>query len=464
MSGGGSFARRGGVLHCGPCSLSALAEEHGTPLYVYGGGEILDRLAALRRAFAPLNPLVAYSAKANSSLAVLDLLARHGAGADIVSGGELHRCLRAGVPPGRIVFAGVGKTVRELEQGLEAEILSFHVESAHELAALASAARRAGRPAPFAVRVNPGVLSPTHEYTQTGHATAKFGVPPEEAVQLYREVREDGFLEPVGVCVHVGSQVRQIRPFRDALETVVAVAERCRREAGVRLRYADLGGGFAVAGPDGPGLDLAELGGQAVRLVAGSGLSLVVEPGRALVGGAGVLLTRVLHVKRSGGKTFVVVDAGMTDFVRPTYYGAAHAVEFVDPAGHGPPARVDVVGPVCESGDFLALDRRLPLPGPGELLCLRTAGAYGFSMASNYNSRPRPAEVMVHDGAACLVRARESYEDLVRGERAWHAADAGAGAAQLCSSRSSPLPSGPVADAVRGAEHPPGDRPCTSAS
>ncbi len=419
MKDGGSFARRGGVLHCGPCSLAALADEHGTPLYVYGGGEIVGRLEAMRRAFAPQNPLVAYSAKANSSLAVLDLLARHGAGADVVSGGELYRCLRAGMAAERIVFAGVGKTAREMERALEADILSFHVESAAEMALLASVARRAGRPARFAARVNPGVRSPTHEYTQTGHAAAKFGVPPAEAAELYRAARNDAFLDPVGVCVHIGSQVREIRPFLDALKTTLAVAERCRRDGDAQLRYADLGGGFAVADGDGAELDLDELGGAASSLIAGSGLSLVVEPGRSLVAGAGVLLTRVLHVKRSGGKTFVVVDAGMTDFVRPSYYGAAHPLELVDPAGQGAPSRVDVVGPVCESGDFLARRRCLPLPRPGALLCLRAAGAYGFSMASNYNSRPRPAEVMVHEGVPRLVRTREAYEDLVRGETAW---------------------------------------------
>lgn len=401
--------------------MASLAEEHGTPLYVYGGEEIAGRLHAIRRAFAPLDPLVAYSAKANSSLAILGLLARHGAGADVVSGGELYRCLRAGVPPERIVFAGVGKTEREMEQGLEADILSFHVESAPELALLASVARRAGRPARFAVRVNPDVRSPTHEYTQTGHASAKFGVAPPDAAALCRDARRDDFLQPVGIAVHIGSQVREPLPFVNALEAALAVAERVRDDGCDSLRYVDLGGGFAVAGEEGPGLDMAELGAAAAKRMAGSRLSLVVEPGRAVAGPAGALLTRVLYVKASAGKTYVVVDAGMTDFVRPSYYGAAHPVEFVDAAEQGPRARVDVVGPVCESGDFLVRNRSLPLPRPGALLCVRAAGAYGFSMASNYNSRPRAAEVMVHDGAARLVRRRETYEDMVRGELPWPA-------------------------------------------
>ncbi len=419
MTGGGAFERRAGLLHCGPCPLDAIAEEHGTPLYVYSGAHVLARLRALREAFRPLDPLVAYSAKANSSMAVLGLLARSGAGADVVSGGELFRCLRAGVPPERIVFAGVGKTAREMEEGLDADIMSFHVESAAEMALLASVARRVGKPARVAVRVNPGVRSPTHEYTRTGHATAKFGVAPPEAAEMYRSACADGFLEPVGVCVHIGSQVREVRPFVDALKTALAVAERCRRDAGVQLRYVDIGGGFAVADADGAELDLAQLGGEVSSLMAGRSLSLVVEPGRSLVAAAGVLLTRALYVKRSGDKTFVVVDAGMTDFLRPSYYGAAHPIEFVDPAGQGAPARVDVVGPVCESGDFLAKDRLLRLPRPGALLCVGAAGAYGFAMASNYNSRPRPAEVMVHQGVARLVRTREGYEDLLRGETTW---------------------------------------------
>jgi len=409
------------VLHCGPCSTAALAREHGTPLYVYGGEEIAERLRAIREAFAPLDPLVAYSAKANSSRAVLGLLARHGAGADVVSGGELYRCLRAGVPPRRIVFAGVGKSEREMAQGLEADILSFHVESAPEMTLLAAVARRAGRPARFAVRVNPDVRSPTHEYTQTGHATAKFGVAPLDAAALYREARHDDFLEPVGAAVHIGSQVRETAPFLSALEEVLAVAEQARGEGCATLRYVDLGGGFAVAGEEGPGLDLVELGSAAAKRMTGSGFSLVVEPGRALVGQGGALLTRVLYVKESAGKTYVVVDAGMTDFVRPSYYGAVHAVEFVDLADEGPATRVDVVGPVCESGDFFVRDRSLPLPRPGTLLCVRGVGAYGFSMASTYNSRPRAAEVMVQDGAARLVRRREAYEDLVRGEVPWPA-------------------------------------------
>lgn len=399
--------------------MASLAHAHGTPLYVYGGEEIAARLRMVREAFAPLDPLVAYSAKANSSSAILGLLARHGAGADVVSGGELYRCLRAGVPPERIVFAGVGKTEREMERGVEADILSFHVESAPEMAALASVARRAGKRVRFAVRVNPDVRSPTHAHTQTGHATAKFGVSPPDAAALYRDARHDDFLAPVGASVHIGSQVRETRPFLDALEVVLAVAEQARRDGCASLRYVDLGGGFAVADHAGPGLDLAGLGAAVARRMADSPLSLVLEPGRALVCEAGVLLTRVLYVKASAGKTYVVVDAGMTDFVRPSYYGAAHPVEFADAADEGPATRMDVVGPVCESGDFLVRDRSLPLPRPGTLLCVRAAGAYGFSMASNYNSRPRAAEVMVQDGVAQLVRRRESNEDLVRGELPW---------------------------------------------
>ncbi len=414
------FPRVAGVLHCGPHALDALAEEHGTPLYVYNGDRALERLRLVREAFRGLDPLVAYSVKANPNLALLGLLARAGAGADIVSGGELHCALSASVAPERIVFAGVGKTPDEMRYGLESGIRAFHVESAQELEALGAVAAGLGREAPVAVRVNPDVDSPTHAFTRTGHARSKFGVAPAEAAALYRRVAEHPGLRAVGVDVHIGSQVRDPRPFLGALDVVLDVAARAERETGARLEYVDLGGGFGIEDPVAEEIDLPALGREVAARLAAAGrpLQLVVEPGRFLVGDAGVLLTRVLYVKRSGGKTFVVADAGMTELIRPSHYGGEHAISPVrEPDPEAAVEQVDVVGPVCEQGDFLARGRRLALPSPGALLCVHQAGAYAAAMASNYNSRPRAAEVLVHDGHAALVRRRERYRDLIRNER-----------------------------------------------
>ncbi len=414
------FARRGGLLHCGAYSLENLAQQYQTPLYVYNGDRILERKRTLEKAFAgleaSLRPLVAYSVKANPNLAVLDLLARAGAGADIVSGGELFRALRAGISADRIVFAGVGKSPAELRYGLEAGIMSFHVESAQELEALGALAAEMGAVAPVAVRVNPDVQSFTHEFTSTGHAAAKFGVSPGEAHEMYRHVAESPALRAVGVDVHIGSQIRDPAPFLRALDVVLGVADRARREYGIELDYVDLGGGFGISDGAGEALDIRALGSAVGSRLEGRNLSLILEPGRFLVGDAGVLVTRVLYVKKSGNKTFVVTDAGMTELIRPSHYGGVHSVSPVRENGRDPVERVDIVGPVCEQGDFLARDRPLPLPSPGALLCVHQAGAYGFTMASNYNSRPRPAEVLVHGEHVTLARRRERYDDLIRGE------------------------------------------------
>ena len=406
------FPRVDGVLHCGSHSLEDLANRHGTPLYVYDGERVLERLRAVREAFE--GALVAYSVKANSNLAVLRLLAGAGAGADIVSGGELHAALLAGVQPQRIVFAGVGKTRDEMAAALRAGIRAFHVESAAELDALSEVAEAMGRAAPVAVRVNPDVSSPTHRFTRTGHARAKFGVPPNEALKLYDRIARRPRLRAVGIDVHIGSQLRDATPFLSALGTVLDVAERARRDAGARLEYVDLGGGFGIREPGADDLDLRSLGSEAARRVQGRGMELVVEPGRFIVGDAGVLLTRVLYVKRGGGVTFVIADAGMTELIRPSHYEGQHEIVPVREAPRRSAEVVDVVGPVCEQGDFLARGRTLPLPEPGALLCVKQAGAYGFAMASNYNSRPRPAEVLVQGGRAVLARRRETYADLVR--------------------------------------------------
>lgn len=410
------FPRVDGELFCGEVRLRALAERFGTPLYVYNGAAIDARYRAFGCAFAAVDHLVAYSVKANGNLAVLARLAALGAGADIVSEGELYRAVLAGIDATRIVFAGVGKTEAEMRAALDAGIYGFNVESAGELDVLAAVAAGMGVEAPFALRVNPDIVAPTpHAYTRTGHLETKFGIPAEEALELYRRARGTAGLCIRGIDVHLGSQIADPEPYGRAVARVLELVGELRGD-GIELEYLDMGGGFAIRYGDGESMDLDALARAVVPRVQGTGLRLVIEPGRYIVGEAGVLLTRVLYVKRGERKTFVVTDAGMSELLRPSHYGGYHEIEpAVQHAGR-PVERVDVVGPVCETGDFLALDRPLPLPEPGELLAVRQAGAYGFAMTTNYNGRLRPAEVLVDGGEARLVRRRETLEDLVRGE------------------------------------------------
>jgi len=410
------FPRLGRVLHCRTQSLETLADRFGTPLYVYDGQGIHAQIQVFQRAFAEANLLLAYSMKANGNLALLQRVGSWGCGVDIVSAGELHRALRAGIPADRIVFAGVGKTPEEMRAGLRAGILSFHVESEGELDRLEEVARQEGSPAPIGIRVNPDILVNTpHEYTRTGHAASKFGVALGEAEALYRRAARSPHLAIQGVDVHIGSQILDVDPYLRALDAVLEMMDRLEGE-GIRFEYLDLGGGFGVGYDRGDGLPIESLAKEVVRRMQGRGLRLILEPGRALVGEAGVLLVRVLYVKVAGGKTFVITDGGMTDLLRPSHYGGWHEVLPVCLREGTVEETVDVVGPVCESGDFLALDRNLPLPEPGDLLAVATSGAYGFSMSSNYNARPRPAEVLVEGDSVHLVRRRETLDDLIRGE------------------------------------------------
>ncbi len=412
---GKPFPMVDGQLHCGSLPVRGLAARFGTPLYLYDFDFCRRRIQAFQEAFAEVDPLLAYSVKANSNLAILNRLAALGTGADIVSGGELYRALRAGIQPGRIVFAGVGKTDRELKEGLDARIYSFNVETTGELHRLEEMARERDGRAPFGVRVNPDILTDTpHEYTRTGHAETKFGLPVPVAVGLYRWAKTRPHLNIKGIDVHIGSQITDPAPYKKAVRSVLEIVHLLKKE-GIHLKYLDLGGGFGVP-YEGAEMDLQALAAQILPVVRGLGLKLILEPGRSIVGEAGTLVTRVLGVKKAGGKTFVITDAGMTDLIRPSHYGGVHPVRRVEEMEEREVRKVDVVGPICESGDFLALEREIPIPRPGELLAVGIAGAYGFSMASNYNSRPRPAEVLVEDGEAHLIRERESYEDLVRGE------------------------------------------------
>lgn len=410
------FEYRNDVLHCEGVSTATLVAEYGTPLYVYSENVILERLRAFTGAFAALDPLIAYSVKANGNLAVLRLLAGAGAGADIVSGGELHRARLAGMPSDRIVFSGVGKTITELAAGLDADIYAFNVESEGELRMLSDLAVTMNTRAPIAFRVNPDVQTQTpHHYTATGHKQTKFGIPYDEAERLYIAAAKMPGIIVRGVDVHIGSQILDVEPYRLAVTRVLELVDRLRT-SGIGLEFIDVGGGFGVSYEGETGPAPTEFAAGLVPLLAQTGLRTVFEPGRYLVGPAGVLLTRVLFMKEMGGKTFVITDAGMNDLLRPSHYSSYHRVEPAQRTAGRDTVAVDVVGPICESGDFLALDRPIPRVEPGELLAIGTTGAYGFSMASTYNARPRPAEVMVAGDRHRLVRRRETYDDLVRGE------------------------------------------------
>jgi diaminopimelate decarboxylase len=412
---GKPFPRIDGRLSCGPFEVRDLAGHFGTPFYLYDFDFIRSRVQAFQEAFRGTKLLLAYSVKANGNLAILNRLGALGVGADIVSGGELYRAVKAGIEPGKIVFAGVGKTEEELRAGLDARIHSFNVETTGELHRLEELARERDGRAPFGIRVNPDIHSPTpHEYTRTGHAETKFGLPVPVAVGLYRWAATRPHLLARGIDVHIGSQIVEPAPYKKALRSILEVAHLLRKE-GIHLEYLDIGGGYGVP-YTGDEMDIQALAASILPLVKDSGLKLILEPGRSIVGEAGLLVTRVQAVKVSGSKTFVITDAGMTELIRPSHYGGFHPIAAVEEQEGRTVKRVDVVGPICETGDFLAQDRELPLPKAGELLAIGIAGAYGFTMASNYNARPRPPEVMVDSGEVHLVRARESYEDLVRGE------------------------------------------------
>ncbi len=410
--------RPGAALYCGKVSLEALARRFGTPLYVYSADQIVERLALFQAAFAGREHLVCYAVKANSALAILKLLAGRGAGFDIVSGGELERVLAAAPEAaGRVVFSGVGKTPAEIDLALEAGILAFNVESESELDLLAERAQKLKRRARFALRVNPDVFADTHPYISTGLREHKFGIDIRQAPKIYRNAAHSRWLEPYGVSVHIGSQIRSADPFGSAMERVSKLVAQLVRE-GVRLQAVDAGGGLGIdyhaAGFDAVP-KVAEYAAAVESALAGFKGRLLIEPGRFVVAQAGALLTRVLYVKRNGNKTFVITDAAMNDLIRPALYQAHHEIAPVRLRA-GKPRPVDVVGPVCESGDFFARDRSLAPVDPGDLLALLDAGAYGMAQSSNYNTRPRAAEVLVEGAQARLIRRRETIADLLAPE------------------------------------------------
>ncbi len=410
------FTYRDGELHCEEVSLAALAARHGTPLYVYSTAAIVRQFRAFDDAFGDTPHLVCFAMKANDHLAILALLARAGAGFDVVSGGELWKALRAGADPARIVFSGVGKTDAEIEEALRQKILMLNIESPQELDAVARIAARLGVRAPISLRVNPDVDPKTHPYISTGMKKSKFGIAISEALAHYRRAQATGHLALVGVDCHIGSQLTDVSPFVDALARVRGLIGQLAEEglAG-ELHYLDFGGGVGITYKDETPPTPAAYAAALRAGLAGLGLTLVLEPGRAIVGNAGALVTRVLYRKETGEKRFVVIDGAMTELVRPALYGSYHALQPVRPRGASTIV-ADVVGPVCESGDFLAKDREMEAPEPGDLLAVMSAGAYGYVMASNYNARPRPAAILVDGPRHHIIRDRESLEDLVRHE------------------------------------------------
>ena len=404
-----------GVLTVDPALLAAIAGRVGTPAYVYNANAIRAQYHALADALAQVPHRVHYSVKANGNLGILRLLRLLGAGADIVSVGELHRARAAGFAPEAIVFSGVGKTDAELAEAVRAGVGFVHVESAGELDALLAAARRVGKPVGVGIRVNPDVAADTHPHIRTGEKTAKFGVPFDEVSGLARRLVDEPLARLRSLAMHLGSQITDAEPYRRGtvklLELVAAV-----RASGVQtLECLDVGGGLGVRYHREELLSLKAFAGAVAPPVRAAGLTLLLEPGRFLVANAGVLLTRVLYRKHSGGREYVIVDAGMSDFIRPSHYNAHHEIVPLKD-GSRPDRVVNVVGPICESGDFLALDRKLPLVEPGEYLAVLGAGAYGFVMSSTYNARPRPPEVIVEGDRWYVARARESLDDLLRGE------------------------------------------------
>ncbi len=421
------FAYRQGALHCEDRPVTGLAAEFGTPLYVYSAGTFALHLQRLRAAFAELDPLLCYSVKCCPNVHVLRWLAAQGCGFDVVSGGELYRAQQAGAAPETVVFAGVGKSEAELTAALEAEVAMINIESASELALLAGVARRRGQAARVAIRIIPDVDAHTHDYTTTGTLQNKFGVPLADAAALYEQYARHPHVHMCGLHLHIGSPVYDPQSYVASIERALALVDQLRA-AGHTVDTLDIGGGFGAhyRGSEAP--PAQAYAAVIVPLLRKRGLRIILEPGRSLAATAGVLVTRVLHVKETGTRRFVVTDASMNDLIRPALYQAYHFIWPVD-AGERVPAdwapeqpftglqRCDVVGPVCESGDFLAKERLLPSVQRGDLLAIFSCGAYAMAMASQYNSRPRGAELWVDGGAARLIRRRETYDDLLAAEQ-----------------------------------------------
>jgi len=410
------FIYKNGELYCEGVPVKSVAQRVGTPFYLYSSNTLMNHYRAFDSAFVDVPHIICFALKSNPNSAVLRLLSKEGAGADIVSGGELFRALRAGIDTQKIVYAGVGKRRDEIEYAIKVGILMFNVESGEELLAIERAAKDMRAKARIALRVNPDIDPRTHAYISTGLKENKFGIPIEQALEYYQTAESLPHVEVTGIHQHIGSQITEVQPFVDALEKLVGFVK-VLRSAGMGIEYINIGGGLGITYKDETPPHPRELAKAIQQLLKESECTLVLEPGRAIVGNAGILVTSALHRKDSGEKRFLIVDAGMNDLIRPSLYEAYHEIMPVSKPDDPGSAMFDVVGPICESGDFLAKERQMPEVKQGDLLAVMGAGAYAFSMSSNYNSRPRVAEVLVKGSEYFIVRERETYSDLIRGER-----------------------------------------------
>jgi diaminopimelate decarboxylase len=423
-----SFHYQQGELFCEDVSVRQIAEEAGTPCYIYSAGTIVDHFTRLDAGLAGINHEICYAVKANSNIAILNLLAKSGSGFDIVSGGELYRVVKAHGDTTLCTFAGVGKTADEIRYALQREILGFNVESESELTAINAVARDMNLRAPIALRVNPDVEASTHKYIATGKKENKFGIGFDRIREAYEEASRLSNIRIRGLQMHIGSQITTAGPFAEAVEKVAPLAKELQARYGIE--YFSIGGGMGIVySPslasgekvwweerDEDTLTIERYAKAIVPVLENLALRILLEPGRFMVGNAGILVTRVLYEKRTPSKTFAIVDAGMNDLIRPALYEGFHEIVPVQEPKNGDMEKIDLVGPICESGDFFAQDREVPKLGEGDFIALMSAGAYGFTMASNYNSRPMPAEILVSAGTASLIRERQNYEDLIRGE------------------------------------------------
>lgn len=408
------FTYKNNELYAEDVPIKELVKEFGTPLYIYSYGTLIRHVRAYEEAFCEVPHIICYAVKANSNLAILNLFAQLGVGADIVSGGELFKALKAGIKPYKIVFAGVGKTAEEIEYALKNDILMFNVESEAELYKIDEIAKKLKKKARVALRVNPDIDPKTHKYIATGLKTTKFGIPIEKALECYKVAKSLKNIKIIGIHKHIGSQITETDAYVEAVKKILKLYEKLIKED-LDIEYIDIGGGLGITYKDEQPPHPKDLADALIPLIKSKKGKLIVEPGRSIVGNAGILVTKVLYFKKTDTKNFFIVDAGMNDLIRPTLYGSYHEILPVTPKERQK-IIVDVVGPICESGDFLAKDRQMEKVSPGEYLAVMSAGAYGFSMASNYNSRPKAAEVLVKGDKYALIRKRESYKDLIRNE------------------------------------------------
>ena len=409
------FTYREDELYCEDVPVQKIAAEIGTPFYLYSHATLTRHFKAFSEAFAGMQKLICFSAKANTNLAILKLFATAGGGLDIVSGGELFRGMQAGFAPDRIVYSGVGKRIDEIDYALKSDILMFNLESLDELKLISQRAVQLNRRARIAIRVNPDVDPKTHPYISTGLKKNKFGIDTAAALKGYRLAGSLENIEVIGIDCHIGSQITEAGPFEDALKSIKTLVLQLKSDLGIQIQYIDMGGGLGITYADETPPSLKEYATAFLKNLEGMGLTLILEPGRVLVGNAGIMVTRVLYKKAGKGKNFIIVDAGMNDLMRPTLYNAFHAIEPIVRT-QAPLTVADVVGPICESGDFLGVDRNLTEGNADDLLAVMSTGAYGFVMSSNYCSRPRVAEVMVKNNQYHVVKERETYQDLVKGE------------------------------------------------